>query len=126
MTELVRNARGLLVLYTFQHAEGNTIPDVSGVEPKVDLVIENGKNETIQNGVLKIKGSVSIHSQDNISSLTKAISQTNEVTLEAWVQPENLTQAGPARILTISKNPNERNLTLGQEGDHFDVRLRTT
>ena len=124
--ELVRDARGLLVLYTFRQSQENTIPDVSGVEPKVDLVIENGKNATIQNGVLKINGSVSIHSQNNASALTKAISQTNEVTVEAWIQSENLAQAGPARIVTISKNPNERNLTLGQEGDHFDVRLRTT
>ena len=34
--------------------------------------------------------------------------------------------SGPARILTVSLDTGQRNVTLGQDGDRFDVRLRTT
>jgi len=125
-SDSVRDSRGLLALYNFQGIEGETIPDVSGVEPKIDLVIKDKKHTTIQNGVLKISGSTAIHSVNDLSIFAKAISRTNEITIEVWIQPENLSQKGPARIVTISKNPNERNVTLGQEGDHYDIRLRTT
>lgn len=33
-------------------------------------------------------------------------------------------QSGPARILTVSRDPGHRNLTIGQIGDSLDVRLR--
>lgn len=34
-------------------------------------------------------------------------------------------QTGPARILTLSSGPYERNLTIGQQGTDLDLRLRT-
>jgi hypothetical protein len=37
-----------------------------------------------------------------------------------------MNQTGPARIVTLSRNPSERNFTLGQDGDKVEVRLRTT
>ena len=35
-------------------------------------------------------------------------------------------QSGPARLLTVSSDPYNRNVTLGQEGDDLVVRLRTS
>lgn len=46
-----------------------------------------------------------------------------EITLR--VRPFDSSQTGPARILTVSKNPWQRNLTLGQEADRLVLRLRT-
>ncbi|HSG69093.1 MAG TPA: DUF1592 domain-containing protein, partial [Planctomycetaceae bacterium] len=40
--------------------------------------------------------------------------------------PAKTDQDGPARIVTLSKDSGERNITLGQDGDKYDVRLRTT
>ena len=45
-----------------------------------------------------------------------------EMTLE--VKPALIGQAGPARILTLSKDPGERNFTLGQAGTRLIFRLR--
>src|SRR5690606_32503949 len=45
--------------------------------------------------------------------------------LSLTVRPHSATQAGPARILTISRDTHMRNLTLGQEGDDLVLRLRT-
>ena len=54
------------------------------------------------------------------------IKRTGELTLSVWLTPGNLEQQGPARIITISKDASNRNLTLGQDNDRFDVRFRST
>ena len=41
------------------------------------------------------------------------------------VTTDNLTQSGPARIVSFSKDVSHRNFTLGQEGNRFAVRIRT-
>jgi hypothetical protein len=57
---------------------------------------------------------------------------SNGLTIEAWVKPGDTSQDGPARIVTLSQDPYNRNFTLGQglwgsyPSDLFDVRLRTT
>jgi len=58
--------------------------------------------------------------------LVKAIQSTGEFTIEIWLTPGKLQQAGPARMVTLSKDSAQRNFTLGQDGDRFDFRLRTT
>ena len=66
------------------------------------------------------------------SKVTTACRASNEVTLEAWIEPANVSQDGPARILSISASKTERNLTLGQglygtqAPDVYITRLRTT
>lgn len=55
-----------------------------------------------------------------------AIKKSNAITLEAWVTPADTVQSGPARIITLSNGIGSRNFTLGQSGDHFETRLRTT
>ncbi|MDA7921093.1 DUF1592 domain-containing protein [Verrucomicrobiales bacterium] len=51
---------------------------------------------------------------------------SNELSVEVWFKAANLKHKGPARLFTFSKNTSERNFTIGQEGDHIEVRLRTT
>jgi cytochrome c553 len=58
--------------------------------------------------------------------LIKAIQSSGEFTIETWISPSKLNQSGPARIVTLSKDSGQRNFTLGQDGDRFDFRLRTT
>ncbi|RMF62199.1 MAG: choice-of-anchor D domain-containing protein, partial [Calditrichaeota bacterium] len=57
---------------------------------------------------------------------TEALKLTNAITIEAWVKPLDALQGGPARMVTLSGDPSNRNFTLGQAGDAYDVRLRTT
>jgi hypothetical protein len=65
-------------------------------------------------------------SADDASKLIKASKASNEITIEAWVKPDNTTQSGPARIVTLSLNPSKRNFTLAQDGAKYIVRLRAT
>ena len=60
------------------------------------------------------------------NDLVKEIQSKGEFTIETWLTPAKLVQSGPARIVTLSKDSGQRNFTLGQDGDRFDFRLRTT
>lgn len=59
------------------------------------------------------------------TALTGRIRQTNQFTLAVLCQPARLDQFGPARIVSLSLDPGERNFTLGQFGSHVAVRVRT-
>ena len=115
-----RNARsldGLLALYDFRLASGSTVKDVSGMEPLLDLQIDNPKAVKRIKGSLEITGVTMIRSIKVPTKITKTVKGTGQLTVEAWVRPGNLKQAGPARILTISKDISNRNFTLGQDGN---------
>jgi hypothetical protein len=60
------------------------------------------------------------------TKIIKTVKGTGQLTVEAWVRPANLKQNGPARILTISRDISNRNFTLGQDGNKYDLRLRTS
>jgi hypothetical protein len=49
----------------------------------------------------------------------------NQLTVLVFMQTSNLEQSGPARILTYSQDPGNRNFTLGQIHDTLTFRLRT-
>ena len=117
---------GLLALYDFQLTKGATVKDRSGVGQPLDLKIENPKNVRRSEGALEVRGQTLIRSDKPASKISNAVKRSGEITLEAWVKAGNKKQEGPARIITISGNSTNRNITLGQEGDHYDARFRTT
>lgn len=55
-----------------------------------------------------------------------SIKRAGAVAIELWMKTKQLGQKGPARIFTLSRNTSERNITVGQEGDRLQVRVRTT
>ncbi|MBV6624590.1 MAG: tandem-95 repeat protein [Rivularia sp. (in: Bacteria)] len=117
---------GLLALYNFNEGSGNTVFDVSGVGTALNLEIDNLSRTSWGDGVLNINAPNLIASNGVATKLINGITATQEITLEAWVTPENRSQNGPARIATLSSNVVNRNFTLGQAGDDYNVRLRTT
>ncbi|MEO2002619.1 MAG: LamG-like jellyroll fold domain-containing protein [Candidatus Poribacteria bacterium] len=58
--------------------------------------------------------------------LLDAFRNANALTVEATITPHDLSQEGPARIMTFSSGSGSRNFTLGQQGGHLIFRLRTT
>ena len=58
--------------------------------------------------------------------VSQAVRRSGELTVEAWIRPANVTQAGPARNVTCSADPSRRNVTLGQEAGDFEMRFRTS
>lgn len=121
-----RTREGLQVLYLFDAAEGSQIPDRSGVDPPLHLRIPDERAVRRTPGELEVTAPTLLPTEQPADRLVKAIQHSGAVTLEAWVRPQKVDQSGPARIVTLSRNPNERNITVGHDGGRCEVRLRTT
>ena len=117
---------GLQVLYRFDEGEGPVVRDVSGVRPALDLRIQDpAATAWIEDG-LSVHGPVLIATPKPAERLTSAIRASNAFTLEAWITPGAVDQAGPARIVTLSTDHGNRSFTLGQENHRYEMRFRTT
>jgi hypothetical protein len=111
---------GALVFYDFA-GQGATIRDHSGHGH--DLRIDSMSAVRRGGGKLEIRDAPKIHAK--LPALTAALRKAKALTIEAWLQPANTKQEGPARIITLSLDSLNRNFTLGQEGGKYDARLRT-
>jgi hypothetical protein len=122
-TNVPSAARGIVALYDFAGEPGDTVSDRTG--SGFDLRINDRKAVQWSSGSLKVNRKTQITATD-AQKLNAKLKRSRELTIEAWVTPARTDQSGPARIVTLSRNQNERNFTLGQDGKRFDVRLRTT
>lgn len=130
--EGTRVTNGLAALYEFKEGSGSEVRDVSGVGSPLNLrILNEGRVKWSEQG-LTLTEPVLISSERPASKIIDACRASNEITLEAWIQPSNTSQDGPARIVSISNSKTQRNVTLGQ-GMHGDLpadlymaRLRTT
>ncbi|MBI1246262.1 DUF1592 domain-containing protein [bacterium] len=113
-------------LYTFDEGSGDVVHDRSGRSDPIDLKIDKSNAVSWQKGQVTINSGTSIASSKPPTRLIRAIQDSQELTVEAWIAPKNTNQSGPARIVTISSNTSLRNFTLGQDGHKYDARLRTT
>lgn len=120
------NPGDVLVLYDFAEGDGAVVHDVSGSDQPLNLKITDPGAVRWTEGGLKVLKATSIQSARPASRIAQAVGTSGELTVEAWITPAQTGQKGPARIVTISASPNERNLTLGQDSDRYDVRLRTS
>jgi hypothetical protein len=77
-------------------------------------------------GALRVTGTTVITSTTSTTKIVSACKATNELTVEAWAKAANLTQVGPARIVTLSIDTDNRNFTFGQTATEYRVRLRTS
>ena len=117
----------LLVLYTFKEGKGSTINDVSGVGDPLDLVVEDpGNISWIPGGGLRVNTATLAKSAEPATKIIEACKASNEITIVAWVRPDSEDLSGPARIVSCSANPSNRNFTLGQDTTGYQIRLRTT
>jgi hypothetical protein len=118
--------RDLLVLYDFSLKEGTVVPDMSGIEPRLDLEIsDQSKVEWLKPG-LRIKEATFLKALGARAKFDITLTFGQGFTIEAWVKPLNNTQGGPARIVTFSKDSGFRNFTLGQDGNYYQQRFRTS
>ncbi|MEM6455910.1 MAG: SdrD B-like domain-containing protein [Acidobacteriota bacterium] len=118
---------GLLALYGFDEGQGGVVRDISGVGAPLDLNIGDTNRVTwLPEGGLRVDSSTLISSPNAATKLTSAIMATEAITVEAWVAPTHTNQGGPARIVTLSKDTGNRNVTLGADGTRYVNRLRTT
>lgn len=77
-----------------------------------------------ENGQLDVSDGTILPKNVNETLLVECL-DSNQFTLECLITTENLSQSGPARIITFSNDITHRNFTLGQDNNCLAVRIRT-
>lgn len=114
----------MIALYQFKTGNGNTAYDTSGIEPAANLTL-SGDVEWLGSWGLAFNSGKAQASTASSKKIHDLITSTNEMTIETWVTPNNVTQEGPARIISYSAGDNDRNFTLGQSQYNYDFLLRS-
>lgn len=111
----------LLSNYDFSRAE--TYQDLVGYSPNLMWAGELPQRS------LEDEASIdSVHwltTKTNPIALNQSLKKSSEFTIITAITSSDLSQTGPARIISISKDIHHRNLTIGQQGQQLTVRLRT-
>ncbi len=116
-----------VVLYDFREGSGRSVKDRSQDGAPLNLEIKDASAvRWLDGGGLRIVRPTLVASSGPAAKLTEAVKRSKAFTIEAWIKPANRTQAGPARIVTLSKDPGVRNVTLGQMARAYEVRFRTS
>ncbi|MDO6692895.1 LamG domain-containing protein [Aliiglaciecola sp. 3_MG-2023] len=115
----------LIAKWEFKTGSGTTAFDTSGVEPAIDLTL-SGDVSWIGGWGLQMVDGKAQGSTASSKKLHTLLTATGEMSIEAWVVPANVTQEGPARIISYSGGAQTRNFTLGQTLYNYDYLLRTS
>jgi hypothetical protein len=114
----------VIAKWEFKTGSGTTAFDTSGVEPAINLTL-NGDISWIGGWGIQLINGKAQGATASSKKLHNLITATGEFSIEAWVVPANVTQEGPARIISYSGGANTRNFTLGQTLYNYDYMLRT-
>ena len=116
-----------VVAYTFHEGMGDVVHDVSGVEPALDLTVADpGNISWIADGGLSIDKETIAISEGPATKVIEACVASDAITVEVWHKPANEIQGGPARMVTISIDSGNRNISFMQHIGAHHIRLRTT
>jgi VCBS repeat-containing protein len=126
LTRPGRVSSGIQAFYDFGEGSGSTVTDTSGVGTPLNLTISNTAAVTWLPGALSINADTLVASAGAATKVINAVKASNAVTLEAWVAADNLTQTGPARLVSIAKNSTQRNVLFGQSASRWEAQLKTS
>jgi len=96
--------------------EVSRVPSLDWSEPSGGTSVRNGANVT---------GLPWLQSEGPASSIADAVRGTNAFTLLVTCATDDVSQHGPARIISNSWSIVQRNFTLGQQGTDMAFRFRT-
>lgn len=120
-----RVSENLLALYDFRFNTG-LYSDTSLYKPRFELYPSDPLQiQELEDGI-RINGPVTLATNTDATKLMDYPVASNALTVEAWLRPDNLSQTGPARIVSLSGGRIVRNFSLGQENDQYIMRLNTS
>ncbi|UCE76879.1 MAG: hypothetical protein JSU62_01250, partial [Gammaproteobacteria bacterium] len=89
---------GLLALYDFSEGGGAVVHDLSGVDTPLDLrIADTSRTRWLPGGGLDVIRPTRIAGTGAATKVSEGIKATNEITIEAWIQPASTGLDGPAR-----------------------------
>ena len=123
--ESTRVTANLVSLYPFTERSGNVVRDLSGSASPMDLTISGSVDWSgAGNGVVMNGGRVG--TEGAATELINALRASNASSFEIWVQPANITQTGPTRMISVGGDTSSQNFMLGQVGEDVEARLLHT
>lgn len=120
-----RHEQNVIALYQFKTGQGTTAYDTSGVNPGMHLTL-SGDVGWVGGWGIEISSGKAQASTTSSRKLYDLITAAGEYSIEAWVVPANVTQEGPARIVSYSASTTKRNFTLGQTQYNYDFLQRSS
>ncbi|MEZ5072437.1 MAG: LamG-like jellyroll fold domain-containing protein [Bacteroidales bacterium] len=112
-----RTEYGVQMVYRFDEGGGGTVHDKSASGDPVDLHIDRPEDvEWVPGKGLKMTGNATLSSSVVPRDFLAAIQATDEISIETWIRTDDITQTGPARIVSLSTDSDNRVVMLGQEG----------
>jgi len=118
-----RVTEGLVALYLFDEETGPLARDSAAADGRLDLrASDPAALKRLAGGGVELAGPLVLR---DASALMSRLKEAGKLSVEAHIRPANLTQSGPARIVSMSADPGRRNFTLGQAGAELVFRLRT-
>ena len=118
-----RHDTNVIALYEFKTGSGNTVFDTSGVEPALNLTL-SGTYQWVGGWGVQFMSGKAQGSTTASKKLHTLIGSTGEFSIELWNAPANVTQDGPARIVSYSGSSTRRNFMLGQTQYNYDSFVR--
>ena len=113
----------VITMFRFEEGTGNITVGTSNVGADITLNLE-GTEWDPNGGLVNVSGKAQASLTDS-QKLFALLANSNQFSVEAWVIPENLTQTGPARIVSYSIDTGRRNFTLGQRVEQYISRVQT-
>jgi glycopeptide antibiotics resistance protein len=111
----------LLTEYSFTGKE--PYADIKGRSP--DLIGRGTIQNSPSNRGISLSPQGWLETGGAAKFINEHIQRTSQFTLSLIVATAEQVQNGPARIVSLSQDPFNRNLTIGQEGQDLAIRLRT-
>jgi len=118
-----RHDANVIALYEFKTGSGNTVFDTSGVEPALNLTL-SGTYQWVGGWGVQFMPGKAQGSTTASKKLHTLIGSTGEFSIELWNAPANVTQDGPARIVSYSGSSTRRNFMVGQTQYNYDSFIR--
>jgi hypothetical protein len=123
--EAARVSDGLVVYYPFTEGAGSTLGDQSNNGAALNLEISGAVTWLSDSTGVNFAGG-RIGTSAPADKIINALSAGSASTFEIWAQPDNLTQDGPARMISVGADVSNQNFVLGQAGSNYQVRLLHT
>ena len=113
---------GLIAEYIF-----NTVPVINRgyLREEMDLFPLNQLQKEEEDDGFVIENNNLFRTKNGTARFIRFLQDANRLTIALWMKPLTLRQSGPARIISLSSDCNNRNFTLGQSGSMLNFRVRT-
>jgi len=111
--------------WTFKEGSGLTAYDTSGIDPAMDLTLQGQVSWDSNWGITIVAGGSAQATTQTSTKLLNRISVSGQYTVEAWVNPNNVTQT-KAYVVSYSGSDMTRNFTLAQDAMQYEGFNRST